>query len=250
VPWPGVTRLKPALHPGARRCQPFLDPQQRSGDAADQHRAQHDQDRRARAHRVGEHLVGDGQRREHGDQQRHQPQGVGDEFAGPLTQPVADEHAQCRARQDGRDVHDSTDPDEQTWSPNGSGSCRSTGRTAALQVAVQALLLRGDERIRSFRSAREWIGQGGVDVAPGIKVRDARPDDAETLVALWRDLVTATGHQSRLLAAPTPASARASVIRHLTEPSSRLIVGEIDGVVGAMAFCAGPRSVRCTTSPP
>lgn len=73
-------------------------------------------------------------------------------------------------------------------------------------------------------------------MAPAIKVRDARPDDAETLVALWRDLAAGAGHQSRLLTAPTVASARASVIRHLTESSSRLIVGEIDGVVGAMAY--------------
>jgi GNAT superfamily N-acetyltransferase len=69
-----------------------------------------------------------------------------------------------------------------------------------------------------------------------IEVRDARPDDAETLVALWRDMVVGTGHQSRLLTAPTAASARASVTKHLADPSCRLIVGEIDGVVGAMAY--------------
>jgi GNAT superfamily N-acetyltransferase len=45
-----------------------------------------------------------------------------------------------------------------------------------------------------------------------------------------------TGHQSRLLSTPTPASARASVTRHLTDPSCRLIVGMIDSVVGGMAY--------------
>jgi GNAT superfamily N-acetyltransferase len=69
-----------------------------------------------------------------------------------------------------------------------------------------------------------------------IEVRDARPDDADTLVALWRDMAVGTGHQSRLLTAPTAASARASVTKHLADPSSRLIVGEIDGVVAAMAY--------------
>jgi GNAT superfamily N-acetyltransferase len=73
-------------------------------------------------------------------------------------------------------------------------------------------------------------------VAPAIEVRDARPDDADTLVALWRDMPVGTGHQSRLLTAPTAASARASVTKHLTDPSCRLIVGEIDGVVAAMAY--------------
>jgi GNAT superfamily N-acetyltransferase len=69
-----------------------------------------------------------------------------------------------------------------------------------------------------------------------IEVRDARPDDADALVALWRDMVVGTGHQSRLLTAPSAASARAAVTKHLADPSCRLIVGEIDGVVGAMAY--------------
>jgi GNAT superfamily N-acetyltransferase len=73
-------------------------------------------------------------------------------------------------------------------------------------------------------------------VAPAIEVRDARPDDADTLVALWRDMAVGTGHQARLLTAPTAASARASVTKHLADPSSRLIVGELDGVVAAMAY--------------
>jgi GNAT superfamily N-acetyltransferase len=75
-----------------------------------------------------------------------------------------------------------------------------------------------------------------VDVPPAIEVRDARPDDADTLVALWRDMAVGTGHQSRLLAAPTAASARASLTKHLADPSCRLIVGEIDGVVEGMAY--------------
>jgi GNAT superfamily N-acetyltransferase len=73
-------------------------------------------------------------------------------------------------------------------------------------------------------------------VAPAIEVRDARPDDADILVALWRDMTVGTGHQFRLLTAPTAASARASVTKQLADPSCRLIVGEIDGVVGAMAY--------------
>lgn len=73
-------------------------------------------------------------------------------------------------------------------------------------------------------------------MAPAIEVRDARPDDADTLVALWRDMAVGTGHQFRLLTAPSAASARASVTKHLADPSCRLIVGEIDGVVGAMAY--------------
>jgi GNAT superfamily N-acetyltransferase len=73
-------------------------------------------------------------------------------------------------------------------------------------------------------------------VAPAIEVRDARPDDADRLVALWRAMAVGTGHQSRLLTAPTAASARASVTKQLADPSCRLIVGEIDGVVDAMAF--------------
>ena len=73
-------------------------------------------------------------------------------------------------------------------------------------------------------------------MAAAIEVRDARPDDADTLVALWRDMAVGTGHQSRLLTAPTAASARASVTKHLADPSCRLIVGEIDGVVAAMAY--------------
>lgn len=73
-------------------------------------------------------------------------------------------------------------------------------------------------------------------MAPVIEVRDARPDDAETLVTLWRELTTGTGHQARLLAAPTVESARAAVGRHRDDPSGRLIVGEIDGVLGGMAY--------------
>lgn len=73
-------------------------------------------------------------------------------------------------------------------------------------------------------------------MAPAIEVRDARPDDANTLVALWREMTLGTGHQSRLLAVPTVESARASVARQLEDPSCRLVVGEIDGVPGGMAY--------------
>jgi GNAT superfamily N-acetyltransferase len=73
-------------------------------------------------------------------------------------------------------------------------------------------------------------------VAPVIEVRDARPDDADILVTLWGELATGTGHQARLLAAPSVESARAAVARHRDDPSGRLIVGEIDGVLGGMAY--------------
>ncbi|HEU4947948.1 MAG TPA: GNAT family N-acetyltransferase [Kribbella sp.] len=73
-------------------------------------------------------------------------------------------------------------------------------------------------------------------MAPVIQVRDAHPDDAETLVALWREMALGAGHQARLLSPPTPASARASVTRQLADPGCRLIVGEIDGVAGGMAY--------------
>jgi GNAT superfamily N-acetyltransferase len=74
-------------------------------------------------------------------------------------------------------------------------------------------------------------------VAPAIKVRDARPGDAETLITLWREMSLGTGHhQSRLLSPPSAASVRASVTRHLTDPSCRLVVGELDGRIGAMAY--------------
>jgi GNAT superfamily N-acetyltransferase len=73
-------------------------------------------------------------------------------------------------------------------------------------------------------------------VAPAIEVRDARPDDAEALVTLWSDMVVGTGHQSRLLAAPSVESARASVAKHLDDPAGRLVVGEIDGKLGGMAY--------------
>ena len=72
-------------------------------------------------------------------------------------------------------------------------------------------------------------------MAPAIEVRDARPDDADTLVTLWRDMTVGTG-QSRLLAAPTVESARAAVTKHLDNPDCRLVVGEIDGQVAGMTY--------------
>ena len=72
-----------ALQPAAEALDPLLEPQQRPDDPADQQRAEHDQHRRAVADLVlevgREHLHG-GRR---GDQQRDQPQGVGDQVSGP-----------------------------------------------------------------------------------------------------------------------------------------------------------------------
>ncbi|WBQ02392.1 GNAT family N-acetyltransferase [Kribbella sp. CA-293567] len=73
-------------------------------------------------------------------------------------------------------------------------------------------------------------------MAPAIEVRDARPDDAEALVTLWREMAVGTGHQARLLAAPSVQSAEASVRKHALDPAGRLVVGEIDGVLGGMAY--------------
>jgi GNAT superfamily N-acetyltransferase len=73
-------------------------------------------------------------------------------------------------------------------------------------------------------------------VAPLIEVRDARPDDADSLVTLWQEMAAGTGHQSRLLAAPSAESARASIARQQNDPFGRLVVGEIDGRLGGMAY--------------
>lgn len=60
---------------------------------------------------------------------------------------------------------------------------------------------------------------------PAIEVRDARPQDADVLVALWHEMSLGAGMQSRLLSPPTAASARAALERLATEPSARLVVG-------------------------
>ena len=73
-------------------------------------------------------------------------------------------------------------------------------------------------------------------MAPAIEVRDARPDDADALATLWREMALGTGHQARLLAAPSVESVRSSVNKHAADPAGRLVVGEIDGVLGAMAY--------------
>jgi len=72
-----------------------------------------------------------------------------------------------------------------------------------------------------------------VVVLPAIAVRDAEPDDAEALVTLWEQM--SAGH-SRLLAAPSAATARTAIARLLSEPSARLVVGAMNGEVCAMAY--------------
>lgn len=73
-------------------------------------------------------------------------------------------------------------------------------------------------------------------MAPAIEVRDAHPADADALVTLWREMAVGTGHQARLLAAPSVESAQSSLSKHADDPSGRLIVGEIDGELGGMAY--------------
>jgi GNAT superfamily N-acetyltransferase len=73
-------------------------------------------------------------------------------------------------------------------------------------------------------------------VAAAIEVRDARQGDAGALVALWRELTTAGAHPSRLPATPSEAVVEVAVGKHLEDPSSRLLVGELDGRVHAMAY--------------
>ncbi|MFF1816626.1 GNAT family N-acetyltransferase [Kribbella sp. NPDC058245] len=71
-------------------------------------------------------------------------------------------------------------------------------------------------------------------MAAAIAVRDAQRGDAAALVALWRELTT-TG-ASRLPGVPTVAAAEVAVSKHLADPSGRLVVGELDGQVHAMAY--------------
>ncbi|NOL38640.1 GNAT family N-acetyltransferase [Kribbella sandramycini] len=74
-------------------------------------------------------------------------------------------------------------------------------------------------------------------MAAAIEVRDARRGDAGALVALWRELTTiGSGHSSRLPPAPSVAAAEVAVGKHLADPSGRLLVGELDGAVHAMAY--------------
>ncbi len=68
---------------------------------------------------------------------------------------------------------------------------------------------------------------------PAIAVRDAEPEDADSLVALWTEM--SAGH-SRLLPPPSPGTARVAIDRLLAEPSARLVVGEMNGEVCAMAY--------------
>ncbi|HEY3002094.1 MAG TPA: GNAT family N-acetyltransferase [Kribbellaceae bacterium] len=70
---------------------------------------------------------------------------------------------------------------------------------------------------------------------PSIAVRDARSEDADVLVTLWEEMSFGTGH-SRLLAAPSTATAGVAIERLGAEPSARLVVGELDGEVRAMAY--------------
>jgi len=72
-------------------------------------------------------------------------------------------------------------------------------------------------------------------VLPAIAVRDARPEDAGVLVALWQEMYSGTGH-SRFLAAPSAAGARVAIERLAAEPSARLVVGELNGEVSALAY--------------
>jgi GNAT superfamily N-acetyltransferase len=72
-------------------------------------------------------------------------------------------------------------------------------------------------------------------VVAAVEVRDAQPGDAGALVALWRELTTA-GLPSRLPAPPSDAAAEVAISKHLGDPLGRLLVGELDGQVHAMAY--------------
>ncbi|TWD83697.1 acetyltransferase (GNAT) family protein [Kribbella amoyensis] len=72
-------------------------------------------------------------------------------------------------------------------------------------------------------------------MAPAIEVRDACPDDADTVVMLWSELSLGAGHQ-RMLAPPTISSARTALGRLTDDPTGRLVVGELDGRVCGMAY--------------
>jgi GNAT superfamily N-acetyltransferase len=76
---------------------------------------------------------------------------------------------------------------------------------------------------------------GETIVLPSIAVRDARPEDAGVLVALWEEMSFGTGH-SRFLGKPSAATARVAIERLATEPSARLMVGELNGEVCALAY--------------
>ncbi|WP_405058098.1 GNAT family N-acetyltransferase [Kribbella sp. NBC_01505] len=75
-------------------------------------------------------------------------------------------------------------------------------------------------------------------MAAAIAVRDAQRGDAAALVALWRELSTtgAGHHPSRLPGIPTVAAVEVAVGKHLADPWGRLVVGELDGEVHAMAY--------------
>jgi len=74
-------------------------------------------------------------------------------------------------------------------------------------------------------------------VVAAIEVRDARPEDAGALVALWRELTSvAAGHPNRLPAVPSVAAVEVAVSKHADDPFSRMLVVELDGEVHGMAY--------------
>src|SRR5215212_4879876 len=77
--------------------------------------------------------------------------------------------------------------------PSAAETAGAVAAAAALQATAEALLLRG----MSVSAHSVHLGGGSdrrADVAPAIKVRDARPGDAETLITLWREMSLGTGH--------------------------------------------------------
>jgi GNAT superfamily N-acetyltransferase len=65
-----------------------------------------------------------------------------------------------------------------------------------------------------------------------VQVRDALPDDAEVLVAMWQDNIEAS---SKMV--PTSVAAAVRAIGHLAlDPEQRLLLGVIDGQVVGMAY--------------
>lgn len=73
-------------------------------------------------------------------------------------------------------------------------------------------------------------------MAAAIEVRDAQRGDAAALVSLWREMTNGNGHPLRLPATPSAAAVEIAVGKHLDDPFGRLLVGELDGAVHAMAY--------------
>jgi hypothetical protein len=114
----GRTPLKGVLQPRAEALEAVLDAQERAEDPAEDEGGKHDQHRCAVPHRCGPVPVRDARRGGRGDQQRDQPQTVGDDVPRALVEPVADQDADPGAEKHRGHVHDGADAREHrtSWS--------------------------------------------------------------------------------------------------------------------------------------